>query len=99
MKPDYQNIFISLPEKLGEEIEAKVEFSIQNDGIGSYEYWGQKCFDSGEDYIEVENILPIFTDQAEEMQIAIKKYIDDNFETVSNDVAMNLTFEPDDRDS
>lgn len=94
MKLDYQNVFISLPEELGEEIEAKVEFSIQNDGIGPYEYWGQKCYDAGQDYIEVENIIPIFTDQTEERKIAISKYIDDNFDTVANDVAMSLTFEP-----
>lgn len=25
--------------------------SIENGGIGPYEYWGQKCIDSGENYI------------------------------------------------
>jgi len=27
----------------------------QNDGIGSYEYWGQKCYDRGEDYYILED--------------------------------------------
>jgi hypothetical protein len=93
MKQNYQNIFISLPEELGEEIEAKVEFSIQNDGIGPYEYWGQKCYDAGQDYIEVENIIPIFTDQTEERKIVINKYIADNFKSLSNDAAMDMVFE------
>jgi len=94
MKVNYQNVFISLPEELGEEIEAKVEFVIQNDGIGSYEYWGQKCFDAGQDYIEIENIIPIFTNQSEEIKTVIGKYIKDNFDALSDEAAMNLTFEP-----
>ena len=30
-----------------------IEFSadIENDGIGPYEFWGQKCVDKGTDYI------------------------------------------------
>ena len=32
-----------------------VEYDIEweNDGIGSYEYWGAKCFDAGHDYAAV----------------------------------------------
>jgi hypothetical protein len=26
---------------------------VLNDGIGPYEYWGQKCFDKGRDYVEI----------------------------------------------
>jgi hypothetical protein len=29
-----------------------VEVFIANDGIGPYEYWGAKCYDSGTDYVE-----------------------------------------------
>ena len=29
-----------------------VEYTIGCDGIGSYEFWGEKCFDSGKEYIE-----------------------------------------------
>lgn len=36
----------------------KVEFNAQprweNDGIGSYEYWGQESFDKGTDYVSLE---------------------------------------------
>ena len=31
----------------------------KNDGIGSYEYWGMKCYDKGEDY-PVMNEYPIW---------------------------------------
>ena len=27
-----------------------VEYEIDNDGIGGYEYWGAKCFDAGTDH-------------------------------------------------
>ena len=26
-------------------------YEIENDGIGAYEYWGQKCFDTKPDYV------------------------------------------------
>lgn len=35
----------------------KEEHELQNDGIGSYEYWGYKGFDSGDDYIAGSVIL------------------------------------------
>ena len=34
------------------EIEFSVDCTIENDGIGSYEYWGQKCYDHGTDSVE-----------------------------------------------
>lgn len=34
----------------------EIEYSWQNDGIGAYEFWGQKCYDKGSSYAEVENI-------------------------------------------
>ena len=35
----------------GEDIDIDVdcEYEIENNGIGSYEFWGQKCFDKGTD--------------------------------------------------
>ena len=33
-------------------IETEVNVTIGNNGIGSYEYWGAKCFDRGTDYVE-----------------------------------------------
>jgi hypothetical protein len=31
------------------DIEVDFEYEVMNDGIGPYEYWGQKCFDKGTD--------------------------------------------------
>jgi hypothetical protein len=38
-----------------------------NNGIGSYEFWGQKCYDSGTDYIEefeAEKIIDLSTGES-----------------------------------
>jgi len=37
------------------DVELEAELTKQNDGIGSYEYWGQKCYDRGEDYYIMED--------------------------------------------
>lgn len=36
----------------GEDIDIDVdcEYEIENNGIGSYEFWGQKCFDKGTNF-------------------------------------------------
>ncbi len=43
---------IYIPKFHGIEIDVEGEFSydMANDGIGFYEFWGQKCFDRGSDY-------------------------------------------------
>lgn len=48
------NIHLYIESTNNHEHELAVEFdyTIGNDGIGSYEYWGAKCYDAGTDYIE-----------------------------------------------
>lgn len=41
-------------ERDGEEILIEVGWIIENDGIGSYEFWGQQCYDAGHNYPVVE---------------------------------------------
>jgi hypothetical protein len=43
---------------LGEELEIEfdVDYYIENDGIGDYEYWGAKGHDAGSDYPIVEEV-------------------------------------------
>jgi len=43
----------SRPEPI--EISITVEYSVQNDGIGPYEFWGQRCVDKGRAYIVIED--------------------------------------------
>lgn len=37
-------------------IDVDCEYHWDNDGIGSYEYWGAKGFDKGHDYAEADDI-------------------------------------------
>ena len=49
------NLNIQLPTRENEtEIEVTTEGYWENDGIGSYEFWGQKCHDSGTVYFSIE---------------------------------------------
>jgi outer membrane receptor for Fe3+-dicitrate len=55
MKHDFT---ITVELESGAEIEADLtlDISIDNDGIGAYEFWGARGFDAGSDYITVEGI-------------------------------------------
>ncbi len=48
------NIHLYIESTNNHEHELAIEFdyTIGNDGIGPYEYWGAKCYDAGTDYIE-----------------------------------------------
>jgi len=88
MTSDYTSLH--LPEELGEEIDAEIKWTNENDGIGSYEFWGFRGYDAGQDYMDIYEINPIFTDQSEELQASILKYIDDNWEKCSEQVELSL---------
>lgn len=76
-------------------LKVKADYHIENDGIGSYEYWGAKCFDFGEDYPEIDNIEPIWTDESEEEKAAILQSIDDNFEFLAEQITEKMVFDQD----
>ncbi len=46
------NFILDFKEK---EIEITVSYSWTGTGIGAYEYWGQKCYDKGENVIQIED--------------------------------------------
>ena len=98
MKTSKTTTYLNLPEELSEEsIEVSVEFHTENDGIGSYEYWGQKCFDAGTNYIEIDDIEPVFTNESEEVKAEILKYIDDKFEECVDQIIDRLDLCDDER--
>lgn len=76
-------------ESLGVELEIveEVEISRENNGIGSYEYWGAKGFDAGNDYaelesFELESIREVETDfefaESKEIRDAVEKALTDD---------------------
>ena len=52
----------------------------ENDGIGKYEFWGALCFDKGMDYVVVDDIKPVFTDETPEQIKEIKELIEQNYD-------------------
>ena len=61
-------------------IEAEFTFSIGNDGIGSYEYWGVKGFDKGFNYIEDILISSVYLIRAN----VERPYISKSLSNISN---------------
>lgn len=62
------------------EIAVEIEYNWENDGIGAYEYWGNKEFDKGRNYVSVDEVKwdkAGFTDEEiEEIEIAIDKELE-----------------------
>jgi hypothetical protein len=72
------------------ENEIYVEFygnaSMENDGIGSYEYWGIKGYDKGQDYWMVEEITWDKEKYTEEQNKIIEKYLEDNWDEIHDEL-------------
>ena len=66
----------------GEEVDCKVDYVIDSDGIGAYEFWGHKGFDKGEYFIEVQDIIAPTDEQ--------NKWIDKHFDTLAERVAISM---------
>jgi DNA mismatch repair ATPase MutS len=58
------------------DVEFTGELTLENDGIGSYEYWGAKCYDEGTDYFELQSLEWDKTLYTEEQNQHIQSYID-----------------------
>lgn len=64
-----------------------VSYHWDNDGIGSYEFWGQKCFDAGTNYIKIDDIVPEY---AEDITPDNNRYIEENFERLCEELSERI---------
>lgn len=90
---------LKLPAEIdeAEEIEVIVYYQIANDGIGHYEYWGAKCYDKGTDYVDIDDIQPIFSpEHSDSDRRRITDYIEANFIECANTLTEKMTPEPPD---
>ena len=87
---------IYLPDELGGEIECEIIYHIENDGIGPYEFWGAPGFDRGEDFVQIDDIIPIFVDDNEQ-QAEILQWIDENFWRLEEELAKKIDISNDER--
>ncbi len=67
-----------------------VEYHWENDGIGSYEFWGGKGFDYGSDYPEIDDIKPIFTDEDRETRAVIHLYLEEYWDECAEQAANTI---------
>lgn len=49
----YYKFFLELDG--GKEVEVKAYYTIARNGIGDYEFWGQKCYDRGAKFVQIES--------------------------------------------
>ena len=71
-----------LPKELELDVTARFAYEVENDSIGSYEFWGQKCYDHQPDYIgnvwydnQVEydvSALPFFVRRMKNLKLLIE---------------------------
>ena len=56
------SITTTLEQRIGEqylEIDISFSYDITNDGIGAYEFWGHRCFDKGNESVELDDTFQI----------------------------------------
>ena len=68
----------------GEQVECEVIYTLENDGIGSYEFWGMSGFDMGTDYYEIHDIIPDDKNWNE--------YIDENWDEICEQIIKILEY-------
>jgi hypothetical protein len=83
-------LIISLPEDLGGDRECEIFYHIENDGIGAYEFWGAHCYDRGEDFIQIDDIIPIFQEN-EENTADILQWIEENYWTLEGELSQKIS--------
>lgn len=77
-------------EELDLEIELDCHVTSENNGIGSYEYWGSKGYDAGSTYPIVDRFewdRKLYTEEQNEL---IDKYIIDNWDNIEGKALKNF---------
>lgn len=69
------------------ELEVKLECdcTVENSGIGSYEYWGSKEHDAGENYLSCERITWNEEGYSDEVNKLIDQYIKENYSEIADE--------------
>lgn len=73
-------------EELDLEIELDYHLRTENNGIGSYEYWGSKEYDAGEDYLVLDDVewdKSLYTNEQNEL---IDKYIVEHWDKIEEEI-------------
>lgn len=82
---DYKTEEIPTGENIFTEVELEASLVLENNDIGPYEFWGQKGYDRGIDYFALEEVTWEKSHFDEPTNIAIEKWIDDNWEMLEKE--------------
>lgn len=73
------------------EIDVTVSYHWESDGIGSYEFWGQRGYDAGNIYPEIDDITPTFgPEDDDEHKENVRNLINNDFETLAEKVSEKI---------
>lgn len=89
----FENVSIEVPFKEDYiTVDVEAYYTMENDGIGSYECWGFKGFDRGEDYVYVQNAKWDESLYTAEQNDAIRKYVDDSYSELETHIEKYINF-------
>lgn len=74
-------------EKHNIEVMLECKCSMENSGIGGYEYFGSKGYDAGYDFLVVEDITWDKGEYTEIENLIIQEEVNKNYEKIADDVA------------
>jgi hypothetical protein len=66
------------------DVDFDANFYAESTGIGSYEYWGFKGYDKGENYFSCDDVRWDKSLYTEEQNAIIQKHLDENHEKIEN---------------
>jgi hypothetical protein len=72
------------------EIEFDCELHPENDGIGSYEFWGSSYYDAGTNYLVLDELKWDKTQFTDKQNDIIEKHIDNNWATLEEIITQEL---------
>jgi hypothetical protein len=71
-------------------VKVTIEYHLENDGVGHYEYWGMAGYDAGNTFIEVDEYhydKSVFT---LEEQLEINPQIDEQLNSIVDNISLDL---------
>ena len=75
------------------DVEFECGITLENSGIGSYEYWGFKGYDAGVDYAICEEIEWDVTNFTEDQNEYIQQWLDKNWEDLEKEAVERYWYE------
>lgn len=70
----------------GRKVLIEYEGHWENNGIGKYEFWGAPGYDKGEDYVVIDEMRPVFTDETPAERLEIKLQLREKYDDYVDEI-------------